>query len=75
MILLFNRLIDMLHRLRSSRVDVIDPPWITYNIRDMQGLCDGALRKYRKTKDLVRWNYYEQLRNLTIIAIRGEKRA
>lgn len=50
-------------------------PWITDNIKLMQRLRDKAKARFRRTKSIVHWNYYKQLRNFTTVAIRNEKRA
>lgn len=50
-------------------------PWITDNIKLMQRLRDNAKARFRRTKSLIHWNYYKQLRNFTTLAVRNEKKA
>nr|XP_022908835.1 uncharacterized protein LOC111420147 [Onthophagus taurus] len=50
-------------------------PWFTSNIREMIGLREAALRRYKRTGNPVHFQYYKQLRNFVTGAIRREKKA
>lgn len=50
-------------------------PWITYTIRQMITLKNKAFKRYLKYKTDVTYEYYRDLRNYVISAIRREKKA
>jgi hypothetical protein len=50
-------------------------PWITYTIRKMIKLKNNAFKRFLKNKNLATYEYYKELRNYTLNAIRNEKRA
>ena len=50
-------------------------PWITDNVKRMQKLRDKALRDFKTNRSPGKWDYYKQLRNLTNLAIKMERKA
>lgn len=50
-------------------------PWLTDNLKTMMSLRDRAYAKFKKSNNLVHWEYYKSLRNETNSAIRREKKA
>lgn len=50
-------------------------PWISDNTKFLISLKHNARAKYRRTLAEGDWNYYKQLRNLTTITVRNERKA
>lgn len=50
-------------------------PWLTHNIRTMIKLRNKAKLKFKKSKSTAHWDEYKQLRNLTEVSIKNEKKA
>lgn len=61
--------------LKTSRISKPYAPWITTSIKDMMKTRNKALQKYKRTKDPNDHNFYKELRNLVISALRREKAA
>lgn len=68
-------LYDVHAPLREVRLSKPKAPWLTDNIKLMMKTRDRALQKYKRTKNTQDYTYYKELRNLTLTAIRNEKRA
>lgn len=50
-------------------------PWITENIKLLMHLRDKAKSKFRRTKNVVHWNSYKEIRNYVKNCISNEKKA
>lgn len=68
-------LFDIHAPIRIVRATKQRAPWLTDTIRDMIGLKEKALDRYRKSKTMANWNSFKDLRNYITGAIRREKRA
>lgn len=59
----------------TSRVTKPYAPWLTDNVKFLMKERDRALSNYKILNTIGSWNYYKQLRNFTVSAIRREKAA
>ncbi|KAF2879708.1 hypothetical protein ILUMI_26458 [Ignelater luminosus] len=67
-------LINIDFPLKQSTFSKNPQPWITPNIKSMMKLRNNALKRYKRTRDLTRFQYYKTLRNFTTASIDREKK-
>ena len=68
-------LINLHAPLKKIRIGRSSPPWLTDTIKAMQGLRDGALKKFKSVRTDQSWQYYKTLRNSVKAAIVNERKA
>lgn len=61
--------------LRVVRVTKGKAPWLTDTLKLIMKRRDNALIKFKSTKSKNDWEFYKQLRNYTLAAIRAEKKS
>lgn len=75
---LFNYLIvtlfDVHAPLRTCKISRECKPWVTETIRTLQKLRDQAYNKFKRSGNLLHFDYYKTLRNFTTASLRREKR-
>lgn len=59
----------------TSRCSKKPAPWLTDTIRTMQRLRDNALKAFKRSNCVAKWDFYKSLRNMTTAAIKSEKRS
>lgn len=59
----------------TSRITKSYAPWLTGNVKFLMKERNKALSKFKKTRHPLDWEYYRQLRNFTVNAIKNEKAA
>lgn len=78
-VVLFNDLIINLFNIhapiRVVKATKSKAPWLTDTLKLLMKYRDNALSKFKLTKSNVDWEYYKQLRNYTLAAVRAEKKA
>lgn len=60
---------------KTVRVTKAKAPWLTEAIKMMMKERDKALRRYKTSETVADWNNYKEIRNMTLSAIRAEKKA
>lgn len=73
-----NALVELFDRhapLVTSRVNRPPAPWLTDVIKIMMSTRDKALSRYKQSKIDAHWQFYKQIRNFTLAAIKRERKA
>lgn len=71
---LIKSLFDIHAPLRTIRITKHEAPWMTENIKLLRKLKNRALVRYKRSGNLIHFNYYKHLKNYLTTAIRNEKK-